>query len=538
MSSTYADENGWLFGNRRPPTYHPLSQSDTIYGTIEPEIPGGPLIANHHAHYRELHGYDDTTSPSSKHPTENTPLRNPPIDFDEKSIPTATLFKDEIKTIVLSTAPMMLSMLLQTSISVSSIFVVGRIGQRELGAVSLANLTAIITGYGIYQGFSISLDTLCPQAYGAGQYQLVGLHMQRMVAFLLLLTIPIGAFWLNAARVIAFLIPDEHGETAQLAGTYLRIVLLGAPGFACFEAGKKFVQSQGLFRATLAVLLICAPLNGFMSWIFKLGWGFNGAPISVAITNNLLPLLLALYVRFISGLECWHPLSRKIFQNWKPMVRLAIPTFLMLEACFLSWELETIVSSYIGPIELAAQSALASIVSLVYQICTSASVASSTRISNTVGAGLPRRALVATHVSMGIGVFLGTMNLVLLISLREKIPRLFTADIEVLAEIMAMIPVYASMGILDGIISACNGIICAVGRPKLSSYSAALSSWLISVPLSLLLAFVAGWKLLGIWIGCLVGFAVCAIVELWFVWKLDWDRAFNEARARNKQQDM
>jgi multidrug resistance protein, MATE family len=92
--------------------------------------------------------------------------------------------------------------------------------------------------------------------------------MQRMTAFLLLLTVPIGAFWFNAASVIKVLIPDEHSETAELAGTYLRIVLLGAPGFACFEAGKKFVQAQGLFRATLSVLLICAPLNAVMSWLF------------------------------------------------------------------------------------------------------------------------------------------------------------------------------------------------------------------------------------------------------------------------------
>jgi MATE family multidrug resistance protein len=219
------------------------------------------------------------------------------------------------------------------------------------------------------------------------------------------------------------------------------------------------------------------------------------------------------------------------------MVRLAIPTFLMIETCFLAWELETIVSSYIGSVELAAQSALASIVSLVCQICTSASVASSTRISRTVGAGLHRRALVATHVSMSIGLLLGTMNLVVLLCLREKIPRLFTTDIEVLAEIIAMLPIYASMGILDGIISACNGIICAVGRPKFSSYSMALTSWLICVPLSLLLAFVADWKLLGIWIGCLVGFVCCAIAELWFVWRIDWDRAFSEAKARNTQDD-
>ena len=217
------------------------------------------------------------------------------------------------------------------------------------------------------------------------------------------------------------------------------------------------------------------------------------------------------------------------------MIRLALPTFLMLVAGYLAWEIETIFSSYLGSVELAAQSALASMVSLGYQICTSAAVASSTRISNNVGAGLPRRALVATYVSMTVGVLLGASNLLLLVFFRTKIPLLFTADVQVLSEIMAMLPIYASMGIFDGIVAACNGILCAVGSPKVASYSQLFASWFICVPLSLFLAFPAQWGLLGIWVGCLVAFAVSAFVELWFVLMLDWDRALGEANARNKE---
>ena len=268
MSSCYSEDSGWLSASRDASNNHPPYQGDVAYGTIEyGQAPELKLPYHNYPRPGSQH-HDPSSSQNPSQPNEHTPLCAASADFDEKSIPTATLWKDEIKTIILSTAPMMLSMLLQTYISVSSIFVVGRMGAQELGAVSLANLTAIITGYCVYQGFSISLDTLCPQAYGAGNFKLVGLHMQRMATFLLFMTIPIGVFWFNAASVIKFLIPDEHSETAELAGTYLRIVLLGAPGFACFEAGKKFVQAQGLFRATLCVLLICAPLNAVMSWLF------------------------------------------------------------------------------------------------------------------------------------------------------------------------------------------------------------------------------------------------------------------------------
>ncbi len=57
-------------------------------------------------------------------------------------------------------------------------------------------------------------------------------------------------------------------DVAVLAGRYLRIVLIGAPGYATFESGKRYLQAQGLFSASLYVLLICAPLNAFMNWLF------------------------------------------------------------------------------------------------------------------------------------------------------------------------------------------------------------------------------------------------------------------------------
>lgn len=186
---------------------------------------------------------------------------------NEEALPEMNLWQNELRTIVLYSGPLVLTLLLQCSLTVSSIFVVGYLGKQELGAVSLANMTAIISGYAVYQGFAMSLDTLCPQAFSSGRLQLVGLHTQRLTLFLLLVTIPIGFIWFHAGAIITFLIPDENSETAALTGQYLRIILFGTPGYACFEAGKRFVQAQGLFRAALYVLMICAPLNAILSWL-------------------------------------------------------------------------------------------------------------------------------------------------------------------------------------------------------------------------------------------------------------------------------
>lgn len=227
-----------------------------------------------------------------------------------------TTWQRESKTIIKYSCPLVVTFILQYSLTVASIFTVGHLGTIELGAVSLASMSANITGYAIYQGLATSLDTLCAQAYGSGKRELVGLQLQRMVYFLMLVTIPIGICWLGAEKILEKIVPER--QSAQLAGLYLRILLIGAPGYACFEAGKRFVQSQGLFSATTYVLLICAPLNAFMNWLFvwHFKWGFIGAPIAVAVTDNLLPLCLFLYVWFIDGHQCWNGFTTKAFHNW------------------------------------------------------------------------------------------------------------------------------------------------------------------------------------------------------------------------------
>ena len=177
-------------------------------------------------------------------------------------------------------------------------------------------MTASITCYVPVQGLATCLDTLCAQAYGSGHKQLVGLQAQRMTWLLWILMIPMAVVWWFSEPILRSLVPGE--ETAEMAALYLRVLILGMPGVAAFESGKRFVQSQGLFHATTYTLLVGAPLSFFQNWlyVFKFGWGFAGAATAMAVTQNLLPVLLVVYVRLWEGLQCWDGLSRKAFRNW------------------------------------------------------------------------------------------------------------------------------------------------------------------------------------------------------------------------------
>ncbi|KAI5248691.1 MATE efflux family protein [Aureobasidium subglaciale] len=430
---------------------------------------------------------------------------------------------------------LILTFLLQYSLTVTSVFTVGHIGKFELGAVSLASMTANITGYSVYQGLATSLDTLCAQAYGSGNKTLVGLQLQRMVYFLWVITVPIAIVWASGPYIIGAIVPDE--ATAELAGQYLRVLCFGAPGYAAFEAGKRFVQAQGMFSATLIVLCVCAPLNVFLHWLFvwRLNWGFIGAPIAVVIVENLMPLCLFLYVRFLGGMECWGGFSRLAFKNWMPMIRLALPGLVMILAEYLAFEILTLSASWISPTHLATQSVLSTISTITYQIPFPISIAASTRIANLIGATLADAAKVNAKVSLYAALIVGVFNMILLSSTREYIPRLFTNDADVIALTAKTLPLNAAFQLFDSLAALCNGILRGLGRQEIGGYVNLFAYYVIAMPISFGTGFGLHWDLYGLWAGPALALGIVAAVEGWFIYQTSWEKAVEEAQERNTQ---
>ena len=456
--------------------------------------------------------------------TENTPLlgdpnlpyggQDDPKNLDERweEAITAgkikTSWQRETLTMARYSAPLMVTFVLQYSLTVASIFTLGHVGNIELGAASLASMSANITGVAIYQGLATSLDTLCAQAYGSGKKHLVGLQMQRMIYFLWLITIPIGIVWLCSDMILRQIVPEP--EVARLAGLYLKIFLCGAPGYAAFESAKRFFQAQGIFHASLCVLIVCAPLNAFMNWLFvwQFGWGFKGAPIAVAITQWLLPLGLLIYVRFVDGMQCWPGFTKRALKNWMPMIKLALPGVVMVEAECLAFELLTLASAYFGTDALAAQSVLATLCSITWQLPFPLSIAASTRIANLIGATLVDAAKMTTKVAGVISVFVGFFNLAILWGLKEFLPKLFTSDSNVQALVADALPICAAFQAFDAVAAICNGTLRGLGRQEVGGWVQLIFYYGMAMPVSFGTAFGLGWELRGLWSGVAIALAL------------------------------
>ena len=53
-------------------------------------------------------------------------------------------------------------------------------------------------------GCQSALDTFCGQSYGAKQYHMLGIHMQRAMIILSLVCVPLAVIWANTGSILKF----------------------------------------------------------------------------------------------------------------------------------------------------------------------------------------------------------------------------------------------------------------------------------------------------------------------------------------------
>lgn len=452
----------------------------------------------------------------------------------------------ELKSLTRSSVPLVLTFLLQNSLSTVSVFSVGHLGAAELAAVSMGAMIANITGYATIQGISTSLDTLCPQAFGAKKYHLVGAYLQKCLALITVVMTPVLILWLFFGfPLLRLIIPDE--DTAKYAAIYLKYITPGIPAYILFECGKRFLQAQGVYHISTYVLFIAAPSNLVMNlWFVKL-YGYIGAPIAVAINYWLMTLGLYVCTVYLVKAEdtpanlhplvCWAGLDVKAaFRSWGKLIQLAIPGLIMLEAEFLAFEILTLMASYLGTIELAAQSIGSTLASLTYQVPFAIGIASSTRIANFLGAGLGNAAKRSTQVSLAFGFLISLLNCAFVLVFRNAIPRLFTNDRDVIETVDAVIFLLALMQISDANNANSAGCLRGQGQTKIGGIVNLVSYYVIGIPMAIYLSFYSPWKgsLHGLWIGTTVALTIIGVVQSYYALFADFDHLVAEAEKRTQ----
>uniref|UniRef100_M1CXN2 Anthocyanin permease n=1 Tax=Solanum tuberosum TaxID=4113 RepID=M1CXN2_SOLTU len=223
--------------------------------------------------------------------------------------------------------------------SLTNIFV-GHLGDIELSAISIAQSVIGTFSFGFLLGMGSALETLCGQAYGAGQIHMLGVYMQRSIIILFATCILLLPIYLFATPVLKLLGQESH--IAELAGEYAILIIPQLFSLSINFPTSKFLQAQSKVDVIAWIGFVTLLMHATLLWLFiyTFGWGTTGAAIAFDLTNWVLAIAQFAYVVGWCK-DGWKGLSWAAFNEMWSFVRLSIASAIML--CLEIWYMMSII---------------------------------------------------------------------------------------------------------------------------------------------------------------------------------------------------
>lgn len=175
-----------------------------------------------------------------------------------------------------------------------------------------------------------AVETLCGQAYGAGQLDMLGVYLQR--SWLILLATSLVLMLLYIYGLPFLLLIGQTDSISHAAGKFALWMIPQLFAYAINFPAAKFLQAQSKIMATALISAVALGLHVLFSWLvmLKLRWGMAGG--AAVLDASWLFIVVAQLIYIFSGTcgKAWTGFSLKAFQNLWGFVKLSIASSVML----------------------------------------------------------------------------------------------------------------------------------------------------------------------------------------------------------------
>ncbi|CAM6108347.1 unnamed protein product [Calypogeia fissa] len=448
--------------------------------------------------------------------------------------------KAEIKTQIQIAGPMVLVNVLQYSILLVSTIFAGHLGVLELASSSLANSIASVLGFYVLLGMASALETLCGQAYGAGQYAKLGVYLQRAIIVLYVTCIPLTFLFFYMEQLLHLV--GQTTEISAKAGEYAIWLLPALFAYATLQPFI-FLQTQSVVVPMVICSAASLALHVGLCWliIYVLGMGFRGAALATSISYWLNVLFLFLYVRRTKVCkETWGPgLTMEALHDLKSFLKLAASSGVMICLEYWCFEVMLMLAGWLTnpELELSALSVCLSTATLNYMIPFGLSAAASTRVSNSLGAGEPNAGKVSVYVVSGISLLQATIVSGSLLLARNVWGWVFSSDLQVVSYVATVMPMIALLGLFDGIQGVLSGVARGAGWQDLGALVNLATFYAVGVPVGVVLAFHFQWAGKGLLTGLIVGLGLQMVTLAIITFRTNWVKQAEKAAATVRHEE-
>ncbi|RZC55135.1 hypothetical protein C5167_013990 [Papaver somniferum] len=412
--------------------------------------------------------------------------------------------------------PAILAGVCQFSIGLVTVAFVGHLGDTELAAVSAVQ--NVIEGFvsGFMLGMGSALETLCGQAVGAGQFNMLGVYLQRSCIITVVTALILVPFYVFASPILKSL--HQGKEISELSGKFARWVIPQLFAYAINFPIQKFLQSQGKGWVMTIISMIVLAFHALMNWVVvvKLGYGMLGAAIVGDISWWLLILAQIIYV--VSGYfpDAWTGFSSLAFKNLYGFVKLSLASAVML--CLEMWYFTAIiilVGCLKNPeIAVDAMSICMNLELWAVMVALGFNAAVSVRVSNELGAGNPKAAKFSVGVAVCTAALFGIVFMIAVLATKDNFPKLFTTEPIVCTRHLSL------------------GVAVGAGWQSMVAFINVVCYYVFGLPIGAILGYKFNLGVQGIWTGMIVGCLLQTVVLFIVMIKANWQKEALQAEER------
>lgn len=402
--------------------------------------------------------------------------------------------------------------------SVVDSIMVGRLSAEALAGVALANIyffAVSIFGLGILMG----LDPVITQAVGANDEDAVARSIQRGMVIALALTVPISLLLMLTGPALTLF--RQPPSIVPVAHEYMLRVIPSVFPLLAFSVLRQVLQASGRLAALVWVTLAANVLNAALNWAFIYGhlgmpaMGANGSAWATTTSRTIMAIaLLAFAGRELHGhLRRWQPKVLAI----RPLARilaLGAPVGMHMQLEFSIFGVVGLLMGQLGVAAVAGHQIALNLASLTFMVPMGVGTAATVLVGRAIG----RNDMDGARAAARAALFVGVAFMVTTASLFLLFPRFFamiySRDAAVLAIGTALIPLAGVFQVFDGIQVVSAGILRGVADTRVPMFAGLVGFWVIGLPLSLLLAFRAGFGARGLWWGLVAGLAAVSVLLL------------------------
>ena len=301
------------------------------------------------------------------------------------------------KNTLLFAFPLMLSGLLQLLFNAADTIVVGRyVGEQALAAVgSVGPLNSLMIS--LFMGLSIGSNVVVARLVGARDHKGAGDAVHTSVTISLLCGVALAFAGFFLARPLLRLMGSPE-DVIDLSVIYLRIIFLGMPVQMLYNFCAAILRATGDTKRPLYFLTVAGIINVVLNLIFVIAFHMSVAGVALATVLSQL-VSAALVLRSLTKSSgCLHLNLRKLRivpGHLMQIVKIGLPCGIQSSVFALSTVLIQSALNSFGTSAMAGNAAAGNIGNFVAQSVIACMQASTSFVSQNMGARKPRRALKA-----------------------------------------------------------------------------------------------------------------------------------------------